>query len=109
MILNDKLLHKIFILFYFIFASKLCADIVDTNITNIITIQSVTQNPTQEKLQALSGLNTKSVSGIKVNIVDLNLGKNSALKIDYSPKLNHEGIINIDNHKETTVKFQYKF
>lgn len=109
MILKHNFTSRVFLLFVFFFVSYLQADVIDTNVSNIVTINNNTLNKTQKKLQTLSGSNTKAVSGIKLNIADLNIGKNSALKIDYSPKLNHEGIFNIDNHREATVKFQYKF
>ena len=109
MILKGKPASRVFLPLIILCITTLRAGVVDTNLSNIVTIQNTAPNQTQKKLQSLSGLNKKTISGIKINIVDLNIGKNSALKIDYSPKLNHEGIININNHKQTTVKFQYNF
>jgi len=109
MTLRGKPASRVFLPLIVLCAVYLQAGVIDENLSHIVTIQSAVPNQTQKKLQTLSGLNKKTISGIKINIVDLNIGKNSALKIDYSPKLNHEGIINIDNHKQTTVKFQYNF
>ncbi len=109
MILKGKPTSRVLLPLIVLCVTYLSAGVIDTNISNIVTIQSTAPNQTQKKLQTLSGLNKRTISGIKINIVDLNISKNSALKIDYSPKLNHEGIINIDNHKQTTVKFQYNF
>lgn len=77
------------------------------NLQNSVSVTPTQISPEQQQLQKLTDTPEKPLDGVKVKVLDLNISKNSSIKLEYAPELKQGGVI--DNKEQTNIKYELKF
>lgn len=72
-----------------------------------VTVAPQQLTPEQQRFQKLTDTPEKPLDGVKVKVYDVNLSKNSSVKIEYAPEFKQGGVI--DNKEQTSIKYDLKF
>lgn len=77
------------------------------SVTQSVTVKAPETTPEQEKLQKLTDRPPKPIDGITVNVMDINVGKNGSVSVEYAPELKHGDLL--DNKEQTNINYKLKF
>jgi len=76
-------------------------------ITQSVTVKPQETTPEHEKLEKLTDRPPQPIDGITVHVMDLNVGGNGSVSVDYAPEIKHGDLL--DNKEQTTVNYKLKF
>lgn len=98
------------VVWLFLSAVLLFGDVAfENNNSGIINIRKA-NTPTdkeQTRLNSIATQKNQPISGVTIKVLEVNISKDSSIKVEYCPELKQGNTI--DNKKETTIKYQYKF
>lgn len=66
-----------------------------------------TKSEQEKKSDKLKDAVQKPLDGVTIELLDINITKDTTINLDYAPPLKHGELI--DNQEKTTVNIKYKF